>query len=177
MTGLIGYAVRCAPVLLLFVVSACTATVGVVTPRPTISLAPSPQRAALALAPQIPDTFDLRYLNATLHFTGFRSSIGNGFAASIGRYYAPGGEADADLVLRFETVAVEAVPENTGHLVLRYAARLDDRAGRTVGRSFGTVRLGSNLNALTIEEGLAEGLGRMFEKVTADCFVPLSIQR
>ena len=174
MAGLIGYAVRCAPILLLFVFSACSATVGAVAPRPTISLAPSSQRAALALAPQIPDAFDLPFANVTMHFNGFRTSIGNGFAASVGQYYKPATAGDADLYLRLETVAVEFVPENSGNMVLRYAARLDDRAGRTLGRSFGTLHAGRTYN---YEVALAEVLGRMFEKIAADCFVPLSITR
>jgi hypothetical protein len=174
MTGLIGYAVRCAPVLVLFLLSACTATVGVVAPRPAISLAPSSQRVALALAPQIPDAFDRDWLNVTQHFTGFRTSIGNGYAASIGQYYQPGDGAAADLVLRLETVTVEFVPAGSGHLVLRYAARLDDRAGRTLGRSFGTLDAG---RTGTVEVALEEILGRMFERIAADCFVPLSLGR
>lgn len=174
MAGIIGYAVRCAPILLVFVLSACTATVGVVTPRPAISLAPSTQRVALALAPQIPDAFDRPFANATMHFTGLRTSIGNGFAASIGRYYAPASGGDADLVLRFETVTVEFVPEGSGNLVLRYAARLDDRAGRALGRSFGTLNSRRTYN---FDVALEEALGQMFEKVAADCFVPLSITR
>jgi hypothetical protein len=174
MTALIGYAVRCAPILVAFLLSACTATVGVVAPRPTISLAPSTQRVALALAPQIPDTFDLPWLNITQHFTGFRTSIGNGYAASIGQYYKPGTAADAELVLRLETVAVEFVPPNSGTLVLRYAARLDDRAGRTLGRSFGTLRAQRTAN---VEVSLEELLTRMYEKIATDCFVPLSIAR
>ena len=174
MAGLIGYAVRCAPILLVFVLSACTATVGVVAPRPTISLAPSNQRVALALSPQIPDAFELPFANAVMHFTGFRTSIGNGYAASMGQYYAPGKDGDADLFLRLETVAVEFVPESSGNMVLRYAARLDDRAGRTLGRSFGTLHAQRTYN---FEVSLAEVLGRMFEKIAADCFVPLSITR
>ena len=174
MVGLIGYAVRCAPILVVFVLSACTATVGVVAPRPTISLAPSTQRVALALSPQVLDAFDRPFANATMRFTGFRTSVGNGFAASVGRYYAPAGGGDADLVLRFETITVELVPEGSGNLVLRYAARLDDRAGRTLGRSFGTLGARRTYN---FEVALEETLGRMFEQVAADCFVPLSLMR
>jgi hypothetical protein len=173
MRELIGYAVRCAPFLLAVVLSACSAAVGVVAPRPSISLAPSSQRVALALSPEVRDSFDLPYNNITVHFTGLRTSLGNGFAASIGRYYAPGNDG-ADLVLRFESVAVEFVPPGTGHLVLRYAARLDDRAGRTLGRSFGTLTAPRTLD---LEAAFEEALTRMLEKVTADCFVPLSITR
>jgi hypothetical protein len=175
MVGMIGYAVRCAPVLLLLVFSACTATIGVLTPRPAISLAPSSQRLALALAPQVPDAFDLGFSGGgTVRFGGLRTSIGNGFAAGIGRYYAPAGGGNADLILYFEMVAVEFVPEGSGHLVLRYAARLDDRAGRTLGRSFGTLHTS---HTAFYDVALEEALGRMFEKIAADCFVPLTIAR
>jgi hypothetical protein len=173
MRDLIGYAVRCAPFLLALVASACSATIGVVAPRPTISLAPSSQRVALALSSEVPDAFDLPYNNLTMHFTGLRTSLGNGFAASIGRYYPPGKDG-ADLILRFESVAVELTPPGIGHMVLRYAARLDDHAGRTLGRSFGTINA---MRTLNLEAALEEALTRMFEKVAADCFVPLSITR
>jgi len=151
---------------------------GTVTPRPTINLGVSTQRLALALSPAVaPDAFDvdcgpnpLQF--CTLHVTGFRTSLASGFAAAFQPFY-PLVRDNADLTLRLQTLSIEF--DGGQRLIVRYAAQLDDRDGRTLGRSFGTLPV----RRLTYppEATLAEGLTRMFEKVAADCFVPLSIVR
>jgi hypothetical protein len=160
-------------VLLLPLIGACGITLGAVAPRPTINLGVSNQRLALALAPRITDAFDVPCANGncTVHVTGFRTSLEAGFAASIERYYAPAGD-NADLTLRFESVSIE-FPSGSP-LILHFSAQLDDREGRTIGRSFGTLRPSREVD---LEDTLSQALEMMFEKVAADCFVPLSIAR
>lgn len=58
-------------------------------------------------------------------------------------------------------------------LLLRFAARLEDRAGRTLGRSFGSVTPTRLADLVSARSAVAEALALMFEKVAADCFVPL----
>lgn len=168
-------------VLLALALSACsTVPVGPVAPHPTINLARTSQRLALALSPSVPsDVFDVDCGKATgqvctLHVTGFHTSLTNGFTAGFQPYYTIAPQ-DADLTLRLESLSIEF--DVRQHLILRFAAQLDDRSGKTLGRSFGTLPPTRRIGEIGAEAALGESLTLMFEKVAADCFAPLSITR
>src|SRR5262249_22789864 len=109
----------------------------------------------------------------TLHVTGFRGSTVNGFIASFSPYYTLVTE-HADLTLGFEILSLEITPEQ--RMILRYAAHLEDSQGKTLGRSFDSLPP-RRLSSADQHGRLPAALGKMFEKIAADCFAPLSTAR
>jgi hypothetical protein len=195
--------VRFSPILLALTFSACATApvVGAVQPRPTISLAPSQQRLALDLPPGLPDAFELfcsedvtqvdgepssePTRTCDLHVDHFRTSVANGFAEGFHPYYTLVRE-NADLTLRFKSIYIEDDPHfaqrrfarpgwPAPHLIVHYAAQLEDREGKTVGLSFGTLTSIHPIGQVSYEEALTEALTMMLEQVARDCFRPLSI--
>lgn len=153
--------------------------VGAVTPMPTVGLRRTDKTLTYTLAATIPDQFGLfcPYDSCQIQVRSFHQSVRNGMAQAFSRFYRQVAGA-AELTLHIEQLALDI--GHHGHataLRLRYAVRLDDRRGHTVGRSFGTLHssLGGVVSATP--RVLAELMGRMFERIARDCFVGLSIGR
>jgi hypothetical protein len=156
--------------LFLCALTACAMEMGVVTPRPMVNLGVTTQSLAMVLPPTVAESFTLESdAGWKLRVLGFRSSVQNGWAAAFQRYYRLTA-TDADLALRFDAVSLDVYPR----LALRYSVELDDRQGRAVGRSFGTLTPRQHVIGQE-SELLDELLTTMFEKIAADCFVPLSV--
>jgi hypothetical protein len=147
----------------------CTVTIGRVYPSPATALPRSNERLAFALSPTIRDVFELPFDASTIRVTDFRRSLENGFGESIARFYTPAGAAAPDLTLAFDRAELDLSNPGRVRMVLRYAARLVDRRGRTVGVSFGEV---DTSRGQDFDDILTNLLARLFERVASDCFVP-----
>ena len=167
MAAPIQHLTRYSRLLLPLVLASCTVSVGAVAPRPTINLSPT--------ISDVVDAWSDSY-NWKLHVTGFRSSLHDGYVESFRPYYELVGDR-ADLTLRFESLSIEIASTeiaSRGRMIVHFAAQLDDRDGKTLRRSFGSLT-STPRYILDADRMLKDGLAMVFEKVATDCFVPLSI--
>lgn len=163
---------------LLLLLPACTISIGAVRPEPMVDLPAGPGAIALGLGPQVADRFTISNGALAFEIDSFHQTLASGFQSMIRASHpiAPPGNADGSLLID-EIVAEGTQAYRTLGLRLRYRARLVDRQGRELRRSFGTVEsrdrvmtrfpgtLGDNSFVLT------SAVEAMFERIAMDCFV------
>lgn len=157
----------------------CTLSISAVRPDPTVDLPASRTSLALAFGPRVRDRFAISIQRGvfTIEVDSFHQTLASGFQAMVRASFAPATPDGADATLLLDDASVEEVPGyRTVSFVVRYRARVVDRAGRVLRRSFGSVESRGGLTWTNEGPGspsslLGSTIAAMFEKIAADCFV------